>query len=50
MSHQVVIFQCRNYVKCSWYCILCKRIHIFFKHSFIPNYESITVTAIYLMF
>ena len=30
MSHQgVVIFQCRNNVKYSWYCILCERIHIF---------------------
>ena len=29
MLHQGVIFQCRNYVKDSWYCILCERIHIF---------------------
>lgn len=29
MSHQGVIFQCRNYVKGSWYCILCERIYIF---------------------
>lgn len=29
MSHQGVIFQCRNYVKYSWYCILCENIPLF---------------------